>query len=369
MRVATGANTKKRLAPLGADQGGILMSSGVQRGLAAIFSAMVGGAVALAAQAQDAASFYKGKTMNIVVGYGPGGGFDIYARLIAEYLPRHIPGRPSAIVQNMPGAATLKSTSYIYKIGPQDGTVLGIPNQGVPLNALLWGEVGDGFEIAKFNWIGRLDNIDLVGVVWHSVGIKSIEEIKHKEVIFGATSDTGVAFLVPAALNTMLHTKFKLIKGYKDTGNLYLAMEQGEIQGVGNAVWSQVLRSRREWIDGQKVYPLFQASSERAEALPDVPTIIELADNEDDRRVMRLLASTASMGRSLMAGPKVPAERVATLRQAFRAMMTDAAFQAEAEKQKLPLAPLYGQELQAMIEDLANSPDAVLQRTRALIGK
>lgn len=311
--------------------------------------------------------FYKGKQMRVVVGYPAGGGFDAYARMLAEYMPRHIPGRPSIIVQHMPGAASVKAANHIYSIGAQDGTVLGLLNHAVSLNALVWKEVGDGFDTGKFNWIGRLDFIDLIGVVWHETGVTSIEQAKQTEIIFGATSPTGTSVMTPNALNRLVGTKFKVVQGYHGTADQYIAMERGEIQGMSNAIWSQLKRSHPQWLAEKKVVPIFQDGYERHADLANVPTVVELATNEEDRKVLRLLASTSVVGRSFLSGPKVPPDRVAALRKAFMAMAQDSAFRAEAAKRNIPLNPLPGEKLQAMIAEVASYPESLFERARQVV--
>ena len=325
------------------------------------------GIVASGAAADPVADFYKGKQLKVIVGYGPGGGFDAYARLLADHLPKLLPGKPTAIVQHMPGAATVKAASYIYSVAPQDGTVLGIPNHALPLNALLLHETGDGFDPARFNWIGRLDSIDVVGVAWHQAGFRSIADAKTRTLIFGATSSGGTSVMTPVALNALAGTRFKLVQGYKDSSEQYLAMEKGEIQGMGNAIWSQLKRSRPQWIAELMIVPLYQDGYERAPDLADVPTVPELAANDEDRKVLRLLASTSVVGRAFFSGPGVSRDRVAALRAAFMAMTGDAAFRADAERLDIPLHPLAGEELQAMVAELGAYPEALFEHVRRIV--
>jgi tripartite-type tricarboxylate transporter receptor subunit TctC len=311
--------------------------------------------------------FYKGRQMRVVVGYPPGGGFDAYARMLADYMPRHIPGNPTIIVQHMPGAASVKAAHYVYAVGQQDGTVLGLLNHAVPLNALVWKETGEGFDTGKFNWIGRLDLIDLVGVTWHATGVTSVAQAKQKELIFGATSPTGTSVMTPNALNRLVGTKFKLVQGYNGTADQYLAMERGEIQGMGNAIWSQLKRSHPQWLEQKKITPIFQDGYERSRDLPDVPNVTELVTNEEDRKVLRLLASTSVVGRSFLAGPGVPPERLAALRKAFDAMVVDEAFKAEMDRRNIPLNPMSGEKLQAMLTEIAAYPESLFERTRQVV--
>lgn len=324
---------------------------------------------ALAARAETSQDFYRGKTLKVIVGYAPGGGFDAYARLLADHLPRHLADAPTVIVQSMPGAASVNAANYIYRVAPQDGTVLGIPNHAMPMNAFVWREVGDGMDVTRFNWIGRLDTIDVVNAAWHTAGVNSIEDVKRRELILGGTSPTGNSVMQPNALNRLIGTKFKVVQGYKGTAEQYIAMERGETQGVGNAIWSQLKRSHPEWIRDRKLIPLYQDGFERSPDLPDVPAIVELAKNDEDRKVLRLLASTSAVGRSFYVGPQVPSERVDALRTAFMAMARDPAFKAAADQLTIVLNPLGGTELQAMIAEFGSYPDAFLERTRKLVGQ
>jgi tripartite-type tricarboxylate transporter receptor subunit TctC len=330
---------------------------------------MILGCLGPTAHADPVTDFYKGKTLRIVIGYAPGGGFDAYARLLADYLPRHLPGAPTAIVQSMPGAASVKAANYMYSVAPQDGTILAIPNHAMPMNAFLWREVGEGMDVTKFNWIGRLDTIDVVCAAWHTAGVKTIDDAKTHELILGGTSPTGESVMQPLALNKMIGTKFKVVQGYKGTAEQYLAMERGETQGVGNAIWSQIKRSRPEWISEGTLIPLYQDGYERSADLPGVPAIVELATGAEDLKVLRLLASASAVGRSFYSGPQVPAERVAALRAAFIAMTRDPAFTAAADQLTIVLNPLAGEQLQAMIAEFGAYPDELLERTRKLVGQ
>jgi len=337
----------------------------VARLIGFLFLAMLG--LGGGAPAQPAEDFYRGKTLRVIVGYEPGGGFDAYARLLAEHLPRHLPGAPNAVVQNMPGAATVKAASYIYGVAPQDGTVLGIPNHALPMNAFVWREVGDGIDVTKLHWIGRLDAIDVVCVAWHTAGVRDVADVKRRPLIIGGTSPTGTSVMTPTALNRLIGTQFKVVQGYKGTAEQYLAMQRGEISGMGNAIWSQLRRTHPHWINGGNLVPLYQDGIDRNPGLETVPTVVELAVDEEDRRVLRLLGSTAVVGRSFYAGPLVPADRVAALRRAFTAMVEDPAFQAAAAQAEIMVNPMPGEKLQAMIAELGRYPNTLLERTRQLV--
>jgi tripartite-type tricarboxylate transporter receptor subunit TctC len=300
------------------------------------------------------------------VGYPAGGGFDAYARIVSDNLGRFLPGAPKSIIQYMPGAATLKSVGYVYNIAPQDGTVIGLPGTYITFNAFVRGEVGDGFDVTQLNWIGRVAPMDIVTVVWHETGIRSFEDLKAKKIFFGGTSAGGGSTTVPYTLNRMFGTKIDLALGYVGTTDQYLAMERGEIQGMSNAIWSQLQRSHPHWISERKIVPLFQDGFERRAVLPDVPTIVELAQNEEDRKVLRLIGSASVFGRSFYVGPKVPRERVAALRNAFSDMTNDKQFQETAAKLAIDLDPLPGEALQATVAEISGYPKELFKRTNEL---
>ena len=323
------------------------------------------GATSLAV-ADPIEDFYKDKRLSVIVGYPAGGGFDAYARIVSENLSRFLPGEPKSIVQYMPGAASLKSVNYVYNVAPQDGTVIGIPNAYLTFNAFVRGEVGEGVDVTKLQWIGRVAPIDIVTVVWHDTGIKSLEDLKGRKIFFGGTSAGGGSTIIPFVLNRMFGSKIELALGYVGTTDQYLAMERGEINGMSNAIWSQLGRSHPQWVSERKVIPLIQDGFERRKVLPDVPTIVELAQNEEDRKVLRLVGSTSVFGRSFYVGPKVPMERVTALRKAFMTMAEDRAFQEMAERLTIDLDPLSGEALQAMVEEIGKYPKALFERTNEL---
>ena len=342
----------------------VRFSHGVHALLAGLMLAALWSASA-SAQATD--TFYKGKTIQVFVGYPPGGGFDLYARLLTEHMGRHIPGNPSLVLQHMPGADSVKMANYVYGVAPQDGTVIGLPLHTLVLNEVLWKDEGGQFQIAKFNWIGRMDAIDLTMLAWGATGIRTIEDVKMRELIVGSTSVKGTVAMVPTALNRLIGTKFKLVQGYSGSREQLLAVERGEVQGMGNAVWSQLKVSNPEWIAEKKISILYIIGLKRAMDMPDVPTIVELVSTPEDQKVMKLLASTSEMGRSFTAGPQVPAERVAVLRKAFMETASDPALRDEADKRQININPMSGEQLQSLIGEVTGYPEALFERTRQLV--
>ena len=328
---------------------------------AAAFAGLI---AATPASCADVADFYRGKVLRIVVGYAAGGGFDVYARLLAENLPRYLPGNPSATLQYMPGAGSAVAGNYIIGVAPQDGTVIGIPNGALPVANYI--RPGDGVDTPKMNWIGRLDATDSVGAVWHTTGVKTMEQLQARGAVFAAASQTGSSFTIPQALNRTLKSNIKLVMGYDGTTSAYLAMERGEVEGMGNAIWSQVKRTKKEWVSGKLINVLWRVPEEPIADLPGVPSAIDLVKTEDEKRVMRLLSSESTFGRSFYVGPGVPKERIESLRTAFDAMLKDPQFKASAEQFDTPINPLSGAALQKVIEDISSYPPNIFQLTRDL---
>ena len=318
--------------------------------------------------AQDAAAFYRGKVLRVVVGFPPGGGFDLYARLVAEFLPRHMPVETKFIVENMPGAATARAAAHIYGVGPQDGTVIGICHQGLLANQVLGIQNAGDFDMLKFNWIARMGTQLNVGVVWHTAGVKNIEDAKTKEVVFGATTSTATSVMVPKALNAALGTRFRIVPGYQGSADMALAMERGETQGFATGVWIDLINAHADWLKHGVIFPLFQIGVQRHPDLPGVPTLGELADKPDEKAILELLGATEDMGRAFMAGPRVPPERVALLRAAFDSMMLDPELLREMNAKNLEIDYMPGDELQALARGVGRmSPEVVAKARKMLV--
>ena len=341
--------------------------------LAAVIAAVTIAALAAqhATQAQERpgaqTSDYKGKTLNVVVGYEPGGAYDHYARLVAAYLPKHLPGEPSAIVQNMPGAGSLRATNYVLSIAPKDGTVLGILNSNLFLDKLTGRRSFDA-DINEFNWIGRVGTVLNIGLVWHTAQAQSIAEMKRQEVVFGAAGPTGGGTTIPAALNNMLGTKIRVVTGYRSQAEIYLALEKGEVQGNATSVWEELRDgARADWRRDKKVKILFQLVGERDADLPDVPALPELAETEAHRQVLRLIAMPADIGRSFFAAPGVPPAQLAALRAGFDKMVADPALLAEAKRRAVTINPWSGERLSAFLAGISQTPAEPIEMLKAAL--
>ena len=305
------------------------------------------------AVADDSAS-YAGKTVRIIVGTTTGGGFDTSARVLAQYLPHYLAGSPTIVVQNMPGGSSLKAANYIYNAAPMDGTYLGVFNHSLILQKVVDPRSAQ-FEMEKFQWVGRMAIDDLIGVVWYSSGIKTIDDAKKKEVIIGANSGNSSSSMVPRALNALLGTKFKIVTGYPGLAERYLAMERGEIDGIAGASWSYINETRPDWVADNKLVVLHQNSLERGPTLPNTPTLVEFAQNEEDHQILSLLGLTETVGKSMAFGPGVSAAQVTTVRKAFADTVADPRYSQDAKKRGLIPATLPGEKLQALFTNVTSS--------------
>jgi tripartite-type tricarboxylate transporter receptor subunit TctC len=315
--------------------------------------------------ADDVADFYRGKTIRLVIGTGEGGGFDISGRIAAKYISRYIPGNPTVIPQNMPGAAGIRAAEYMYHVAPQDGSVLGITLQFILLNAIIDPTVR--FAPDKFEWIGRFSSLITYGVVWHTAPAQTLEAAKKESLFLGAAPGVGPGVTVVTALNRLIGTKYKIVQGYTSGNESCLAMERGEIQGISSVSWE--LLNNRGWIDNKSVTFLYQNSLGRTPKVPGVPTIVDVVEDDSARAIMKLVASPSELGRAIMAPPKVPAERVLALRQAFDRLMQDQDFRREAEASGVELDSVPGGAVQKLVADAMAVSPAVVARARQVLPK
>jgi len=316
--------------------------------------------------AQSPADFYKGKTVEIFVGYSAGGGYDVYARSIARYMGKHIPGNPSVVVKNMPGAGSLTLANHLYNAAPKDGTVFGIIARGAAFDPL-FGNDAAKFDAAKFNWIGSANNEVSVCVSWKTSGIKTIEDLKQKELVVGGTGPSADTDQFPRIVNGVLGTKFKIVTGYPGGNDVSLAMERGEVQGRCGWSWSSVLTTRKDWYDNKTINVLVQLSLEKHEDLPNVPLIVDLAKTPEQKQILTLVFARQALGRPFLAPPGIPADRVAALRKAFMDTMKDKEFLAEAEKTKLEVGPISGEAVQKIVVEAYKTDPATVKKTAAML--
>jgi tripartite-type tricarboxylate transporter receptor subunit TctC len=305
--------------------------------------------------------------VRVVTGFAPGATNDLYGRLVARHIGRHLPGNPTVIPVNMPGAGSLRAANYIYNVAPKDGTVFGLMASTL-INEELLGNPGAQFKSDRYNWIGRVSSFVLVSFTWHTARVKTVNDALMTEVTLGGTAVGSGITLQPMILNGVLGTKFKIVNGYKGAGDATLAMERGEVDGATNG-WTALTTLRPELLKERKLNMLVQYGLHRRSDLADVPTSVELGKTESDRRVLALYAIGSEIGKFFVAPPDVPADRLVILRAAFDAMLKDPVFIADVTKQSLDYDPMSGDALQRMVTETvrSTSPD-VVARAKAILG-
>jgi tripartite-type tricarboxylate transporter receptor subunit TctC len=330
-----------------------------------MFGACAALALAVMAARPADAAYQKDDRINLIVGYEAGGGYDIYARFVAPYLTKHLPNNPRIVVQNMPGAGSLKAANFLYNVAPKDGTVIGSVGQGVPQMEIL-GQPGIQFEADKFNWIGRISDVRSLIGVWHEAPVKTIEDVKNKEATIAIGGPISGSTLYVMFLNELVGTKMKPIAGYSSREAM-LAMERREIDGSSSILWTNLESGYPSWISEKKINILVQIGTERDPNLKDVPLLSELAKNEQDKRILDAIASSDLIGRSLLAPPSVPKERVDALRKAMAAALKDPEALAAAKKMKVDIGPLDGAALQKLVEDTSRLSPELVKKIRAVL--
>jgi tripartite-type tricarboxylate transporter receptor subunit TctC len=330
--------------------------------------AIVATAIALptVTHAQSVADFYKGKTVELLIGYSGGGGYDVYARLLARHMGRHIPGNPTIVPRNMPGAGSLVLANWLYNVAPKDGTAFGIIGRGTGFDPMLGIEAAK-FDPTKYLWIGSMNNEVSVCVSWHTSGVTKYEQLLEKELVVGGTGPSADTDQFPRITNAVLGTKFRIISGYPGGNDISLAMERGEVGGRCGWSWSSVISTRMNWFKEKKVHVLMQLALEKHDDLPDVPLVVDLAKGDEQRATLRVIFARQALGRPFLGPPGVPQDRAAALQKAFMDTMKDKTFLAEAEKAQLEITPLGGPAIQKIIEEVAATSPDVLKKAAAML--
>ena len=333
--------------------------------------ALLGGILALGAQAraqgQAVADFYKGKSVDLFIGYSAGGGYDVYARLVARHLGKHIPGNPTVVPRNMDGAGSLRLANWLYNVAPKDGLAMGALSRGAAFDPL-FGSPGAQFDASKFNWIGSANNEVSVCVVWTATSaVKNVEEMLRSPVLMGGSGGAADTDQFVHAINGVFGAKMKLILGYAGGNEINLAMERGEVQGRCGWSWSSVMSTHPEWLRDKKVNVLVQLSLTKHADLPDTPLIMDLARTEEDKSILGLVFARNVMGRPFVAPPGLPADRLAVLRKAFIETMKDKDLLAEAEKTAIEVNPVPGDEIQKVVVEAYKTSPQIVKKTGELL--
>jgi tripartite-type tricarboxylate transporter receptor subunit TctC len=322
---------------------------------------LAAGAILAAAGPCRAEDFYRNKQIRVIVGADAGGSYDIHARLVARYLPQHIPGNPQIMVQDMQGAGSMTAANYVYGVAPQDGTVIVAVLQTLVQNQLSM-DKNAKFDAGQFQWIGNPSASVNVIVTWHTSGVKTLADALQKSVVIGVTSQGSSGGMEVALANNVLGTRFQPVTGYRGSNEIDIAMERGEVLGRAGQSWDGWKQTRPDWVKNKWLNVVLQIGPARAKDLTDIPLLTEVADSEEKRQVLALYSDGIALGRPLAVGPGVPPERVAILRAAFRATMSDPAFVAEARKIGIEVAPIYGEELQAIVQRMLATPRSIVEK-------
>ena len=316
------------------------------------------------AQAQSVESFYRGKTLSMVIGYPTGGSNDIYARSVARHIGKHIPGNPTVVPRNMPGGGSLVAANHVFNVAPKDGTTLALIAATIPLEERL-GAPNVMFKSSGFNWIGRVAAGVNMTFVMNSVPVKSVQDTFTREVVLGASGRSSTVAIYPAVLSNVIGTKFKLVMGYQNSSTAMLAMERGEVEGHSTSL--EVVRAvHPEWLSERKVTPLVQYALKRHPELPDIPMSWELGRNDQEKQILRIVANATEVGKMILSTPDTPAERITALRRAFDATMQDPAFMAELKAQRVELAPMTGEELQKLVAEVSSVSPDIIEKVKAI---
>jgi tripartite-type tricarboxylate transporter receptor subunit TctC len=317
------------------------------------------------AQAQQAD--FTRKTITIYIGNTAGGTYDLMGRLVARHLGHFLPGKPTVVAENMPGAGSLRAANHIFNVAPKDGTALGIVTDTVAVEQALRNPAVQ-FDARKFAWIGRVAASNAVQIIWHTAKVQSIEDAKRFEATVAGTGAGNAAEVVPTLLNAVIGTKFKIIKGYPAANEAMLAVERGEVESaVPN--WATMKTTRASWLRDGKAKVILQYLSERGPELPDVPALGELGDTPDAKQLLGLYASTSTIGRAFFGPPGLPPTVTKALRDAFVAMSRDPQFIADAQQINAEIDIGSGEDVQKAVERTLNVPEPVLQRAREIFGR
>jgi tripartite-type tricarboxylate transporter receptor subunit TctC len=338
----------------------------MQKAFIRILSAVFICACAAPLAAQTPEEFYGKKTVRMLVGFGPGTGNDLYMRVLARHLARHIPGHPLIVPENMPGAASLGMINYLYNAAPRDGSVLGMPSRNL-LTEPLFGNPQALFKASEFNWLGSMSRDTALCFTWHASGIKTLDDAKRQEVLVGSTGQASNSFFFPRLLNNLFDTKLKPIIGYPDSGAIGLAMERGELQGYCSFTLAGIRSARPQWLEQKQINILVQMTLRPHPDLPGVPVVTDLTSDPSARRLLALVLEDQEMGRPLAGPPGMPADRVQALRGAFDELLKDQDFLADARKSGVDIdGPIDGEAVRKIVDELYATPKDIIERVKVL---
>jgi tripartite-type tricarboxylate transporter receptor subunit TctC len=319
------------------------------------------------AQAQSVEEFYAGKDITLYIGFSPGGGYDTYGRLVARHIGKHIPGNPTIIPVNMEGAGSLRLANWLYNAAPTDGTAIGAVNRGIPFEPMLGNRKFAQFDPTNFTWLGSANNETSICASWERTGITKIEQLYEQELFVGGTGPSADDHVFPTLVSGVLGLKMRLVTGYAGGNDVDFAMERGELDGRCGWSWSSVKSTRNTWLENGNINILLQLALQKAPDLPDVPLIMDLAQTEEDRQILRLFLLRLVLGRPYIGPPDIPDDRANALRSAFDQMLEDPQFIGEAARSRLEISPVTGEEAQRLVEEAYATPRTLVDRAHGLV--
>jgi len=320
------------------------------------------------ASAQPVADFFRGKTVNLSIGYTSGGGYDLNARVLAKHMGRHIPGNPTVVAQNMPGAGSLRLASFLYSVAPKDGTALGIIGRGMAMEPLI-GASQTNYDARRFSWLGSISDQVSLCALWYTSPIKSWSDMLARPFTVGGEGSGSDPDMFTTMIKNLFGVKVRLVSGYPGGPEMNLAMERGEVDGRCGWSWSSIKITKPDWLSARKINLPLQMALQKSRELPDVPLIMDFARDERDRQILKLVLARQQMGWPFLAPPDLPAERVQALRKAFDETMKDAEYLAEARQRALDVNPMTGAEIDKLVGELYQTPPDVIAMTKAVIAE
>jgi tripartite-type tricarboxylate transporter receptor subunit TctC len=348
------------------EQGAFWMSSARRFLINGFATVLLGAALSSHLSARAASpDFYAGKTIDVVIGYGAGGGYDIYARLLATHLGAHLPGNPRVVPQNMPGAGSLNAIAYTASIAPRDGTEIATFSRSMPIYPLLFGARYDG---SKLDYVGSITTDTSVCITWRASKIRTWQDLLSMSSVFGGEGKGADPDVFATLLRQEFGAKIKLVTGYAGTADMTLAMQRGEIDGMCGISYSTLRSAHADWLRDKDINIVVQAALTKDPALPDVPLLIDQASQEKQRQIIKLAVAPSAMARPFAMPPGVPDERLLAVRRAFDATMEDPAFLADAKKSNLDVGPLSGAKLEALVKELYTTPKNVVEEASRAMG-
>jgi len=318
-------------------------------------------------QAQSVADFYKGKSINLAIGFSAGGGYDLYARHLARHMGRHIPGNPTIVPQNMPGAGSLRAANFIYTAAPKDGTTFGVFARTTGINPLL--ESGATFDSTKFSWLGSVTDDVSICITWHATSVKTWQDFITKPTALGGEGPSSEPDVFARLYKNVFNAPIKLVSGYPGTNEIMLAMERGEVDGLCGISWSTLKTRHPSWLKDKKINLVSQASFKKVPEIGDVPLAIEQTQDKEKQQILKLFLAAQEMARPFAAPPGIPADRKAALVAAFDATMKDPEYLADAKKLDIDVSPVSGKEIEDLLAELYTTPKEVLKKAGEAVTK